>query len=219
MQLGFVGLGVMGRPMALHLLRAGHQVAVWARGSASCRPLLEAGAVSCGSAAAVARRSQVVFTVITAGSDVEQVTFGADGLAEGFAAGSILVDMSTIAPEMAPVRWPGVWRCAGSRCSMLRFRAASRGPLRRHWRSWSVAGRLYLSGCGRSSNVLGRTIVHVGENGAGQVAKACNQMVMVGGDPGSRRSAALWRGPPVSTPEQGAARRLAAVRPGAGCSP
>ena len=178
MELGFIGLGVMGRPMALHLRRAGHQVAVWARNSASCRPLLEAGAVSCGSAAAVARRSEVVFTVITAGSDVEQVTFGADGLAEGFAAGSILVDMSTIAPEMA--------RSLAQRLSLhgvdMLDAPVSGGE------QGAIAATLAIMVGGQATalervrpllELLGRKIVHVGDSGAGQVAKACNQMVMV----------------------------------------
>ena len=178
MELGFIGLGVMGRPMALHLRRAGHQVAVWARNSASSRPLLEAGAVSCGSAAAVARRSEVVFTVITAGSDVEQVTFGAAGLAEGFAAGSILVDMSTIAPEMA--------RSLAQRLSLhgvdMLDAPVSGGE------QGAIAATLAIMVGGQATalervrpllELLGRKIVHVGDSGAGQVAKACNQMVMV----------------------------------------
>jgi 2-hydroxy-3-oxopropionate reductase len=178
MQLGFVGLGVMGQPMALHLLRAGHQVAVWARRAASCRPLLGAGAVHCGSAAAVARRSQVVFTVVTAGADVERVVFGADGLAEGLAAGSILVDMSTIGPEMA--------RSLAQRLSQrgvdMLDAPVSGGE------QGAIAATLAIMVGGKAAalervrpllELLGRKIVHVGDSGAGQVAKACNQMVMV----------------------------------------
>jgi 2-hydroxy-3-oxopropionate reductase len=71
MQLGFIGLGVMGRPMALHLLRAGHSLAVWARRQAASQPLLAAGAQACASPAE-SRRAEVVFTVVTAGADVEQ---------------------------------------------------------------------------------------------------------------------------------------------------
>ena len=62
MRLGFIGLGAMGRPMALHLLRAGHEVAVWARRPQSALPLLDAGAVCCATPADVARRAEVVFT-------------------------------------------------------------------------------------------------------------------------------------------------------------
>ncbi|HNN07688.1 MAG TPA: NAD(P)-binding domain-containing protein, partial [Azospira sp.] len=100
-RVGFIGLGVMGRPMALRLLRAGHQVAVWARRAEVLAPLVEAGATACADPAAVARHSEVVFTIVTYGRDVESVVFGERGLAEGMAAGSVLVDMSTIAPGLA----------------------------------------------------------------------------------------------------------------------
>jgi 2-hydroxy-3-oxopropionate reductase len=178
MQLGFIGLGVMGRPMALHLLRAGHSLAVWARRPQSCEPLLVAGALACATPAAVARCSEVVFTVVTAGADVEQVIFAADGLAEGLASGSILVDMSTISPQLA---------------RSLAQRLARRGvdlldaPVS-GGEQGAIAATLAIMVGGRAPvlervrplfECLGRTIVHVGEHGAGQVAKACNQMVMV----------------------------------------
>ena len=101
MKLGFIGLGVMGRPMVLRLLRAGHEVAVWARRPETMAPLVAAGAVACASAAEVGRRCEVAFTIVTYGRDVESVVFGPSGLAEGLAADSILVDMSTIAPGLA----------------------------------------------------------------------------------------------------------------------
>jgi 2-hydroxy-3-oxopropionate reductase len=85
MQLGFIGLGVMGRPMALHLLRAGHR---WRSGRAGRHRAAAARSrcVSCGSRPRSARRSRGGVHHLTAGADVERVTFGPDGLAEGFAA-------------------------------------------------------------------------------------------------------------------------------------
>ncbi|MEF8704373.1 MAG: NAD(P)-dependent oxidoreductase [Candidatus Accumulibacter sp. UW26] len=178
MQLGFIGLGVMGRPMALHLLRAGHSLAVWARRPQSCQPLLTAGALACPTAAAVGRLSEVVFTVVTAGADVEHVLFAADGLAEGLASGSILVDMSTIAPQDAR----SLARRLALRGVDMLDAPVSGGE------QGAIAATLAIMVGGRAPVLervrplferLGRTIVHVGENGAGQVAKACNQMVMV----------------------------------------
>ncbi len=178
MQLGFIGLGAMGRPMALHLLRAGHPLAVWARRPAASQPLCAAGAVSCASAAAVARRAEVVFTNLTAGADVEQVVCGSDGLQEGLGAGSILVDMSTIAPEMARSL---AQRLARSGVEMLDA-PVSGGE------QGAIAATLAIMVGGKAAvlervrplfEVLGKKIVHVGDSGAGQVAKACNQMVMV----------------------------------------
>nr|HNJ76161.1 NAD(P)-dependent oxidoreductase [Azospira sp.]HNN45091.1 NAD(P)-dependent oxidoreductase [Azospira sp.] len=178
MRVGFIGLGVMGRPMALRLLRAGHQVAVWARRAEVLAPLVEAGATACADPAAVARHSEVVFTIVTYGRDVESVVFGERGLAEGMAAGSVLVDMSTIAPGLAR---DIAARLSGRGVHMLDAPVSGGGV-------GAEAGTLAIMVGGDAAvlervrplfEVLGRTLVHVGGAGAGQVAKACNQMVMV----------------------------------------
>ncbi len=179
LRLGFVGLGAMGRPMAEHLLRAGYELAVWARRPEAAQPLITAGAASCATPAELASHSDIVFTVVTSGEDVERIALGPHGLIEGFAAGSILVDMSTIAPDMA---------------RSLAERLAQRGvdmldaPVS-GGEQGAVAATLAIMVGGQPEvlervrvlfAVLGKTLVHVGGNGAGQVAKACNQMVMVG---------------------------------------
>lgn len=177
-RVGFIGLGVMGRPMALRLLRAGHQVAVWARRAEALAPLVEAGATACADPAAVARHSEVVFTIVTYGRDVESVVFGERGLAQGMAAGSVLVDMSTIAPGLAR---DIAARLSGRGVHMLDAPVSGGGV-------GAEAGTLAIMVGGEAAvlervrplfEVLGRTLVHVGGAGAGQVAKACNQMVMV----------------------------------------
>ncbi len=101
MKVGFVGLGVMGRPMAGHLIAAGHEVAVWARRPESTAPLAEAGARVHATPAELARHCEVVISVVTASADVEHLALGSDGLIDGLAEGAIHVDMSTIAPETA----------------------------------------------------------------------------------------------------------------------
>jgi 2-hydroxy-3-oxopropionate reductase len=179
MRLGFVGMGAMGRPMALHLLRAGHEVAVWARRAESAQPLLEAGAVWRATPADVARHAEVVFTIVTTGADVEHVAFGPDGLIEGFLPGSILVDMSTIAPGAART----IAQLLAERGVDMLDAPVSGGE------TGAIAATLSIMVGGRADvldrvrplfAVLGKTLVHVGESGAGQVAKACNQMIMVG---------------------------------------
>jgi 2-hydroxy-3-oxopropionate reductase len=179
MRVGFVGLGAMGRPMAMHLLRAGHRLAVWARRPEAAAPLLAAGAIACADAADVARRSEVVFTIVTGSADVESVALGADGLGEGLAVGSILVDMSTIAPETA--------RSLARRLSRQGVEMLD-APVS-GGEQGAIAATLAIMVGGKAAvlervrpllECLGKTIVHVGDNGAGQVAKACNQMVMVG---------------------------------------
>ena len=97
-RIGFIGLGVMGRPMALHLLRAGHPLTVYARRPESARPLVEAGAASRPSPREVAEASDVVFTMVTNTPDVEQVVLGPEGIIHGARPGSVLVDCSTIDP-------------------------------------------------------------------------------------------------------------------------
>ncbi|RDE50342.1 MAG: 2-hydroxy-3-oxopropionate reductase [Candidatus Accumulibacter meliphilus] len=179
MHIGFIGLGVMGRAMALNLLRGGHQLAIWARRPESLQPLLAAGAVACATPAAVGQRSEVVFTMLTAGADVECVALGLDGLADGLAAASLLVDMSTIAPGMAR----SLAERLGERAiDMLDAPVSGGGQA-------AIAASLAIMVGGKAAvlerarpllALLGKTIVHVGDNGAGQVAKACNQMIMVG---------------------------------------
>lgn len=178
MKVGFVGLGVMGRPMAGHLLAAGFDVAVWARRAEAAAPLAAAGATVCASPAELAARSAVVVSIVTASADVEQLAFGPGGLAEGFAPGAIHVDMSTIAPAMARslaarhaecgVGWldaPVSGGEQGAREATLAIMAGGEAEVLERVRPLLAA--------------LGRSVVHVGPAGAGQVAKACNQMIMV----------------------------------------
>jgi 2-hydroxy-3-oxopropionate reductase len=164
--------------MATRLLRAGHALSVWARRQEAAVPLLEAGARWCESPAEVARAADIVFTIVTYGSDVESVVFGESGLAEGFAPGAVLVDMSTIAPGLAR---DIAGRLAARGVHMLDAPVSGGGV-------GAEAGTLAIMAGGEATvlervrplfEVLGKTLVHVGGNGAGQVAKACNQMVMV----------------------------------------
>jgi 2-hydroxy-3-oxopropionate reductase len=130
MKVGFVGLGIMGRPMALNILKGGFDLTVWARRAESMAPLLEAGAKGAGSAAEVAAACDVVFSMVSDAADVEQVALGAGGVAEG-EAGLIFVDMSTIAPAAArrsPRRWPsGASRCSTRRCRAARWGRSAAG--------------------------------------------------------------------------------------------
>lgn len=98
MNVGFVGLGIMGRPMALYLLQGGHAMRVYARRPESMTPLTDAGATACATPAEAARGVEVVFTMVSDTPDVEQVVLGPGGIVEGAAAGCVVVDMSTISP-------------------------------------------------------------------------------------------------------------------------
>ncbi len=168
----------MGRPMAGHLIAAGHEVAVWARRPESAAPLAEAGARVHATPAELARHCEVVISVVTASADVEHLALGPDGLIDGLAEGAIHVDMSTIAPETARkvaaryaekgIGWldaPVSGGEVGARDATLAIMAGGDAAVLERVRP--------LFAC------LGKTVVHIGPAGAGQVAKACNQMIMV----------------------------------------
>lgn len=178
MKIGFIGLGVMGEPMARHLLAAGHDLALWARRPQAAAELLAEGVPLCATPAELAARSEVVISVVTASADVDALAFGADGLAAGFAPGAIHVDMSTIAPATARslaqrygvqgigfVDAPVSGGAQGARDASLAIMAGAEAE---------ALERVYPL-----LQAMGKRIVHVGPPGAGQVAKACNQMIMV----------------------------------------
>lgn len=178
MTLGFIGLGAMGRPMALNLMKHGHAMAVYGRRSASVEPLVAAGARACASPRDVAANAEVIFTMVTTSRDVEEVVLGPDGVAAGARAGSIVVDMETISPEI--VRHVAA-RLAERGIEMLDA-PVSGGP------AGASSATLSIMVGGKSDvldkvrplfDCLGTTIVHVGGTGAGQTAKACNQLALL----------------------------------------
>ncbi len=97
-KLGFIGLGIMGKPMARHLLDAGHTVHVYDLNSGPVKELASKSAVACSNSKEVAQKSDVIFTMLPDTPDVEAVLFGKNGVAEGIRSGSIMVDMSSISP-------------------------------------------------------------------------------------------------------------------------
>ena len=98
MKLGFIGLGTMGRPMALNLMRHRHVLGVYGRRAQAVEPLVERGATPYETPAALAAECEVVFTMVTATSDVEQVVLGEDGVIHGAQRGTLVIDTSTIDP-------------------------------------------------------------------------------------------------------------------------
>ena len=175
MKVGFIGLGVMGRPMALHLAQAGHELHVWTR-----RPHSTVGlpAQVHATPAALGAACEVVFTMVTSSADVQAVVLGEEGLVQGLAADSIVVDCSTIAPDVARAI---ATQLAGKGIHMLD--APVSGGVQ-----GAEAATLAIMVGGEAAILarvqpllekLGQRIVHVGAAGAGQVAKACNQMIMV----------------------------------------
>ena len=176
-RLGFIGLGIMGKPMARNLLAAGFEVTVHSRSPGPVDEVVADGASRVSSPAEVARASDVVITMLPDTPDVESVLIGEDGVLDAAAAGSIVLDMSTIDPGAA-VAFATALRDAGIAMLDAPVSGGERG---------AIDGTLSIMVGGEADafgralpifEVLGANIVHVGGSGAGQVAKACNQLVV-----------------------------------------
>lgn len=176
-KIAYIGLGIMGRPMALNLLRAGYSVRVWARRSEMMQPLIEAGATPCGSPADAADGVDIVITNVSDTVDVEQVILGENGVIEGSVAGSVVVDMSTISPSVTRAI---AEQLAESGVEMLDapVSGGEKGAIDATL-SIMVGGKVAVfERVLPVFEILGSNIVHIGDNGAGQVTKACNQTVI-----------------------------------------
>jgi len=206
MRLGFIGLGNMGSEMARHLLAAGHTLNVYARGERSRAHAGRLGLTPLSTPAEVARTSEVVFTMVTAGADVESVALGPDGVIHGDLPGMILVDMSTISPAIAR----DVGRRLGERGIAMLDAPVSGGVV-----GAKAASLTFFVGGDKSHfervkpllECMGKTIFHMGPLGTGQVTKLANQIAQLaclqgaaeallfareqGADPGKVREAVM----------------------------
>ena len=176
-KIAYIGLGIMGRPMVLNLLRAGYSVRVWARRSEMMEPLVEAGATACSSPADAADNSDIIITNVSDTTDVEQVVLGQNGIIDGAAKGSVVVDMSTISPSVTRT----IAERLGEGDIEMLDAPVSGGE------KGAIDGTLSIMVGGKAAvfervlpvfDVLGSNIVRIGGNGAGQVTKACNQTVI-----------------------------------------
>jgi 2-hydroxy-3-oxopropionate reductase len=174
--IGFIGLGVMGREMARHLVRAGHEVRAYDMKTEAVEELAREGALAAASVAAAAEGAEIVITMLPDTPQVDEVVLGPGGLLQNPPSGRLLVDMSTIAPT-ATRRMASQLAQAG--IAMLDA-PVSGGP------SGAKAAKLSIMVGGPDDAVarakpileaMGTTIIHVGESGAGQTVKACNQLI------------------------------------------
>jgi 2-hydroxy-3-oxopropionate reductase len=176
MKIGFIGLGIMGAPMAAHLIAGGHEAYVQTRSKVPAA-LREAGATLCASAAEVARAAEVIFLMVPDTPDVEKVLFGENGIATGLTPGKVLVDMSSISP-IATKDFAA--RIVALGCDYLDA-PVSGGEV------GAKAGSLTIMVGGRTEvfariqplfALMGKNITHVGDVGAGQITKVANQMIV-----------------------------------------
>ena len=176
-RLGFIGLGIMGKPMCKNLIDAGYPVTVWNRSRPGIDECVGYGAVAGSSAKDVAEKSDVVITMVTASADVEEVVLGARGILEGARPGMVLIDMTTISPKVTKEIATEL-NGKGVRMLDAPVSGADRGA-REGSLSIMVGGpEEVFKECLPILNVLGKNVIHMGEeNGAGQATKLCNQVI------------------------------------------
>jgi 2-hydroxy-3-oxopropionate reductase len=176
-RIGFIGLGIMGKPMAGHLVKAGHTVTVWNRTASKAADLVKAGARQAASPKEAAAQSDLTIVMVADTPDVRQVIMGPNGILEGARRGGVVVDMSTI----SPVATREIATALAERGVEMLDAPVSGGE------KGAIDATLSIMVGGKPEvfervlpvfQQMGKNIVHIGDHGAGQVTKACNQLVL-----------------------------------------
>ena len=177
--IGFIGLGIMGLPMARNLLKAGYPVVAYNRTSSRTEELATDGATTAASPKEVSEQASVIITMVTDSPDVEEVVLGQDGVIEGIQRNAVLIDMSTISPS--------VTRAIAERVEEKGGRMLDAPVSGGSW--GAIEGTLSIMVGGEKSvfdrclpvfQAMGRNIVHTGPNGMGQTTKLVNQILVAG---------------------------------------
>ena len=177
MKLGYLGIGLMGKPMVLRLLAAGHEVTVWNRSRDKLAPVLEKGAKAAGSPAEVARAAEIVMMCVTDQKAAEEVLFSSQGIADSGKQELLIVDFSSIAPASAR---EFATRLSGRGIGIIDAPVSGGVP-------GAEKGTLVVMAGGTKENIerarpvvmhLAQRFTHMGEAGAGQVTKLCNQIIV-----------------------------------------
>ena len=177
MNIAFIGLGIMGTPMALNLKKAGHTLFVYGRRPESVAPLAEAGCTACASPGEAAALADITIIMVSDTPDVETVLFGYNCVADGAKPGSVVVDMSTISPT-ATQAFAHKLQARGIEMLDAPVSGGDVGAINATL-SIMVGGKPEVFERVKPVfEAMGKNIVLVGDNGAGQVAKACNQIVV-----------------------------------------
>ncbi len=174
---GFIGLGIMGKPMARHLLDAGYALTVYNRSRGPVDELAAEGATAAASPREVAERAEIVITMLPDSPDVQAVVTGEDGVLRGARQGGLIIDMSTISPIVAREL---AARASEQGVGMLDA-PVSGGDVGARNATLSIMAGGSAEDYARAEplfRTMGKTITHVGPAGSGQVVKACNQVVV-----------------------------------------
>lgn len=176
-KIGFLGLGIMGQPMCLNIIKAGYTVTAWNRTKSKTEIIAQAGGHIAGSPKEVAEQSDIIITIVSDSPDVEEVVLGESGIIHGIQPGSVLIDMSTISPAVTKniadqLKEKGVDMLdapvsggdSGAKAGTLAIMVGGDGTV--------------LERCMPILQTMGKTITHVGDNGMGQTVKLCNQILV-----------------------------------------
>ena len=176
--IAFIGLGIMGSPMAVHLAKAGHDVVGYNRSPEKTKPLVEAGGRAAGSVADAVSGAEVVAVMVPDSPDVREVLAGEDGVFANGKPGALIIDFSSIRPDVT-VELAEQAVAQGFRLIDAPVSGGEAGAINAAL-SIMVGGTAedFAEAASRSCEVVGKTIVHVGPNGSGQTVKAANQLIV-----------------------------------------
>ena len=176
MNVGFIGLGIMGKPMVANLIKGGHTLFLASR-SGVPQELTAAGGKSCASAKEVAQKTDIIITMVPDTPDVEKVLFGKDGVAEGLSAGKIVVDMSSISPIETKIFAERIKKVGADYVDA----PVSGGEVGAKNAALTImvgASEAVFAKVKPLFDLMGKNITLVGEVGAGQICKVCNQIIV-----------------------------------------
>ena len=176
MNVGFIGLGIMGKPMVANLIKGSHTLFLTSRSGVPAE-LTAAGGKACASAKEVAQKTDIVITMVPDTPDVERVLFGKDGVAEGLSAGKIVVDMSSISPIDTKLFAERI-RKTGADYVDAPVSGGEVGARNAALTIMVGASEATFSKVKPLFELLGKNITLVGEVGAGQICKVCNQIIV-----------------------------------------
>lgn len=176
-KIGFIGIGIMGKPMAINLLKAGYDVTVLDINKQAMDEVIAKGANGAATPKEVAEKTDIIITMLPDSPDVETVVLGKDGVLEGLSAGKLLIDMSTIAPAMS--------KTVSLKCKAKGVEALDAPVSGGEVGAINGALSIMVGGPEAAFNrakplfdIMGKSAVLIGEAGAGQVTKAANQIIV-----------------------------------------
>lgn len=177
-RIGLIGLGIMGKPMGKNLIKAGFPLTVWNRTASRADELAELGATVADSPRAVAENSDVIITIVSDSPDVQAVILGKDGVIQGVRSGAVVIDMSTISPQVTRELGDAL-KAKGVAMMDAPVSGGEKG---------AIEGTLSIMVGGEAAvlervrpvlEAMGKRIVHIGGTGMGQVCKLANQIAVV----------------------------------------